>query len=69
MSRCSYEAWAAGRTGTRFTEWLRQQAEPAWSEATRHRFTRELADGILANTVMRRTSSGTTRFSTPSSGW
>ena len=33
---------------------LRQQAEPAWSEATGHRFTRELADGILADTVMRR---------------
>jgi thiaminase/transcriptional activator TenA len=50
----SYEGWAAGRADTRFTEWLRQQAEPAWSEATNHRFTRELADGILADAVMRR---------------
>jgi thiaminase/transcriptional activator TenA len=54
MSQSSYDAWAASRGDARFTEWLRQQAEPAWSEATGHRFTRELADGILADTVMRR---------------
>jgi thiaminase (transcriptional activator TenA) len=53
MSQSSYEVWAAGRADTRFTEWLRQQAEPAWSEATGHRFTRELADGTLADAVMR----------------
>jgi thiaminase (transcriptional activator TenA) len=53
MSQSSYEAWAAGRADARFTEWLRQQAEPTWSEATSHRFTRELADGILADAVMR----------------
>ena len=54
MSPSSYEAWAAGRADARFTEWLRQQAEPTWSEATGHRFTRELADGSLADAVMRR---------------
>ena len=54
MSRSSYDAWAPGRADARFTEWLRQQAEPTWSEATNHRFTRELADGILADAVMRR---------------
>jgi thiaminase/transcriptional activator TenA len=54
MSQSLYEAWAADRADARFTEWLRQQAEPAWSEATDHRFTRELADGILADAVMRR---------------
>jgi thiaminase/transcriptional activator TenA len=54
MWQSSYEAWAAGRADARFTEWLRQQAEPAWSEATGHRFTRELADGTLADAVMRR---------------
>jgi thiaminase/transcriptional activator TenA len=53
MSQSSYEVWAAGRADTRFTEWLRQQPEPAWSEAMGHRFTRELADGTLADTVMR----------------
>ena len=54
MSHSSYDAWAPGRADARFTEWLRQQAEPTWSEATNHRFTRELADGILADAVMRR---------------
>jgi thiaminase (transcriptional activator TenA) len=54
MSQISYEAWAVGRADARFTEWLRQKAEPAWSEAAEHRFTRELADGILADAVMRR---------------
>lgn len=32
---------------TRFSEWLRAQSEPAWSDATTHAFTRELADGSL----------------------
>jgi thiaminase/transcriptional activator TenA len=54
MSQTSYEAWAVGRADARFTEWLRQQAEPGWSEAAEHRFTRELADGTLADAVMRR---------------
>ncbi|MBK8908177.1 MAG: TenA family protein [Rhodospirillales bacterium] len=54
MSQSSYDAWAAGQVNARFTEWLRQQSEPAWSEATSHRFTRELADGVLADAVMRR---------------
>ena len=53
MSPSSYDAWAARTGDARFTEWLRQQAEPAWSEAAGHRFTRELADGTLADTVMR----------------
>lgn len=54
MSRSSYDAWAASQADARFTEWLREQAEPTWSEATGHRFTRELADGSLADAVMRR---------------
>ena len=54
MSHSPYEIWAAGRTDARFTEWLREQAEPTWSEAAGHRFTRELADGNLADAVMRR---------------
>ena len=32
---------------TRLTEWLRARSEPAWTEATTHPFTRELADGSL----------------------
>ena len=54
MASSAYEAWAAGRADARFTDWLREQAEPTWTEATGHRFTRELADGTLSDAVMRR---------------
>ena len=54
MASSAYEAWAAGRADARFTDWLREQAEPTWTEATGHRFTRELADGTLPDAVMRR---------------
>jgi hypothetical protein len=37
MSLSSYDAWATGQADARFTEWLREQAEPAWTEATGHR--------------------------------
>jgi thiaminase/transcriptional activator TenA len=49
-----YEPWAVGRDDARFTEWLKQRTEPTWSRATAHRFTTELADGTLADPVMRR---------------
>ena len=49
-----YEPWAAGRRNARFTEWLRERSEPAWTRAATHRFTTELADGTLADAVMRR---------------
>jgi thiaminase/transcriptional activator TenA len=32
---------------TQFTEWLRTRSEPAWTDATTHQFTRDLADGSL----------------------
>jgi thiaminase (transcriptional activator TenA) len=54
MSHSSYDAWAAGQADARFTEWLRERAEPTWTEATGHQFTQELADGTLADAVMRR---------------
>lgn len=38
----------------KFTDQLVQAAEPAWTQATRHRFTRELADGTIDHDVMRR---------------
>ena len=47
-------SWAAERADARFTEWLREQAEPTWREAARHRFTRELAGATLSDAVMRR---------------
>lgn len=37
-----------------FCEVLRANSEPAWTEATTHRFTRELADGTLDDGVFRR---------------
>ena len=43
--------WSAGR---RFSDWLREGAEPFWSAAAGHRFTRELADDSLPDDVYRR---------------
>lgn len=50
----TYEAYADERDDPRFTEWLRARAEPAWTEATEHRFTRELHAGDLDDEVFRR---------------
>lgn len=49
----SFADWAAGQADPRFTEWLRSQSEPTWSAAVQHRFTQDLADGTLDDTVMR----------------
>lgn len=38
----------------RFTERLRQESEPAWSQATEHRFVRELLSGTVPEAVMAR---------------
>lgn len=38
----------------RFTDWLREQSEPTWTQAVEHRFTRELADETLDDAVFRR---------------
>ncbi|MCC7425620.1 MAG: TenA family protein [Alphaproteobacteria bacterium] len=46
--------WSHARPGARFTDWLRENAEPDWTAATTHRFTRELAAGTLDPDVMRR---------------
>jgi thiaminase/transcriptional activator TenA len=54
MPPSAYDTWATGRADGRFSEWLREKAEPSWSEAVNHRFTRELADGRLADEVMRK---------------
>lgn len=40
--------------GTRFTDRLREEAEPHWAAAVGHRFTRELADDVLDDAVFRR---------------
>jgi thiaminase (transcriptional activator TenA) len=49
-----YDTWATGRAAGRFSEWLREEAEPTWSDAVNHQFTRELAEGTVADAVMRR---------------
>ena len=44
----TYAAYAAETDEPRFTGWLRERAEPAWTEAVSHPFTRQLGDGSLA---------------------
>lgn len=54
----TFDAYAAATAGTgtepRFSEWLRARAEPDWTAATTHRFTRALATGELEDAVFRR---------------
>lgn len=50
----TFADYAAGREDARFTDWLRERTEPAWSDATEHRFTQELGAGTLNNAVMAR---------------
>ena len=47
----TYDGWSASGAGGRFTDWLRVCAEPHWTRATSHRFTRELADDTLSDAV------------------
>jgi len=49
-----YDAYADTRLEPRFTDWLRERAEPDWTAATAHRFTRELGAGDLDDAVFRR---------------
>ena len=48
------ETYAQTIPNARFSDWLRARAEPAWSHATSHRFTRELADDTLPDGVYAR---------------
>ncbi|WP_245902775.1 TenA family protein [Salinigranum rubrum] len=50
----TYADYADARDDPRFTDWLRARSEPAWTEATEHRFVAELADGTVADDVFRR---------------
>lgn len=43
----SYTAYAGDRSDPRFTDWLRERAEPAWTQAVEHPFTQELGAGTL----------------------
>lgn len=37
----------------RFTQWMRKNAEPAWSQCVGHRFMREMSDGTLSEQAFR----------------
>lgn len=50
----SYEQYAAGHENARFTAWLRDRTEQQWTDATTHRFTRELGADDLDDAVFRR---------------
>lgn len=50
----SYKLYATATTEPRFTDWLRERSEPAWTNATSHRFTQQLGDGTLDETVFGR---------------
>ena len=43
----TFDAYAAGREGARFTDWLRERSEPDWTNATTHAFVEELGAGTL----------------------
>ena len=48
----TYAAYAAEHDDARFTDWLRERSEPAWTDATTHRFTQQLGAGTLDTDVM-----------------
>jgi len=50
----TFAEYATNRDDARFTDWLREQNKPAWSDATEHRFTQELGAGTLDDDVLAR---------------
>lgn len=50
----TFDAYARTTADPRFTEWLRGRAEPDWTAATTHRFTRKLGNDTLDEGVFRR---------------
>ena len=49
-----FAAWRGAREDARFSDWLAARAEPYWSRAVEHRFTRQLAADALPDAVYRR---------------
>lgn len=47
----TFEAQRKRDPEARFTTWLRDRAEPRWTEATEHRFVEEMADGAIDDAV------------------
>jgi thiaminase/transcriptional activator TenA len=54
QASANYDEYTRDRKSTRFTDWLRERAEPDWTRAIEHRFTRELGADDLDSTVFRR---------------
>lgn len=50
----TFEEYVRANETARFTDWLRERAEPGWSNATTHRFTRELGSDDIDDEVFRR---------------
>lgn len=50
----TFEEYADRQADARFTDWLRERAEPTWTDATSHRFIRDLGSGDLDKAVFRR---------------
>jgi thiaminase/transcriptional activator TenA len=48
----TFDDYAESHDDPRFTDWLRERSEPAWSNAVDHRFTQELGAGTLDEAVM-----------------
>jgi thiaminase/transcriptional activator TenA len=50
----SFATYAEERDETSFSAWLRERSEPAWTDATRHRFIEELGADTLDDKIFRR---------------
>ena len=50
----SFTAYAAVHADARFTDWLRDRAQPDWDAAVAHRFTQQLGDDSLDDAVFAR---------------
>lgn len=50
----SFADYAAEREDARFTTWLRDRAEPTWTDAIGHQFSRQLLSGTIDDEVFRR---------------
>ncbi len=54
MTDESFASFAAARPEPRFTDWLRDRAQPEWDAAVGHSFTRELGNDSLPDAVFGR---------------
>lgn len=49
-----FATYATTHDDPRFTDWLRERSEPAWTETTEHHFVRELGADTIDDAVFRR---------------